>query len=255
VSLTIWSWNVNGLRAILNKDFLKVIQAEQPDILGLQETKLQADQIPDDFSLLTGYRQYWSHAERKGYSGTCLLTKPVPLQIAYGFDTPQYDTEGRIILAEYPDFWLFNIYFPNGQMNEDRLNYKLGFYDRCLQVMEDKRQTGKMVLVSGDFNTAHQPIDLAHPKANETTSGFLPIERKWLDGIIALGWVDTFRVYDSAPEQYSWWTYIGNARARNTGWRIDYFFVNREHLPRIRQAGIRQDIYGSDHCPVYVVIV
>jgi len=238
----------------MNKGFLDMLLSEKPDIIGLQETKLQEEQIPTDIIGLKGYHNYWSHAERKGYSGVCLLTKPQPLSIKYGFDTPRFETEGRIIIAEYESFFLFNIYFPNGQMNDGRLQYKLDFYDRCLEVMEAHRKSGKMVLVTGDYNTAHKPIDLKHPKANENYSGFLPIERAWLDKIVEYGWVDTFRQFDPSPDQYSWWTYLGKARDRNVGWRIDYFFVNKEHLSIIKNAGIRQDIYGSDHCPVFVEI-
>lgn len=252
--LKIWSWNVNGLRAIMNKGFLETIEKESPDIIGLQETKLQAEQVPVQVAELKDYTKYWSFAEKKGYSGVCLLTKPKPISVKNGFDIPVFDSEGRIVIAEYESFFIFNIYFPNGQMNDDRLQYKLNFYDACLEVMETYRKKGKAVLVTGDYNTAHKPIDLAHPKANEKYSGFLPVERAWLDKIVELGWVDTFRQFDSSPEQYSWWTYIGNARDRNVGWRIDYFFINQEHLSIVKNAGIRQAIFGSDHCPVYVDI-
>jgi exodeoxyribonuclease III len=252
--LKIWSWNVNGLRAVMNKGFLDVLETEKPDIVGLQETKLQAEQVPAELHDVKHYHKFWSHAERKGYSGVALLTKPHPLSVKTGFDVPHFDSEGRIIIAEYEKFFLFTIYFPNGQMNDTRLQYKLGFYDRCIEVMQEYRAKGKMVLVAGDYNTAHKPIDLTHPKSNEKTSGFLPEEREWLDKIVALGWVDTFRQFDTSPEQYSWWTYLGKARDRNVGWRIDYFFVDKDHLSMVKNAGIRQDIYGSDHCPVFVEI-
>ncbi len=252
MKLNIWSWNVNGLRAVLTKGFSDVITQEKPDIVGLQETKLQAHQIPEEISNLEGYHQYWSHAERKGYSGTLLLSKPEPLGFEDAFQVEEFDTEGRINIAEYEHFFLFNIYFPNGQKDDVRLQYKLRFYDRALEVMEAKRRTGKAVLVAGDYNTAHKEIDLANPKENEKYSGFLPIERAWLDKIVAAGWVDTFRMFDPSPQQYSWWSYRAAARPRNIGWRIDYFFVNQEHQHLITAAGIRQDIMGSDHCPVFV---
>lgn len=252
MKLNIWSWNVNGLRAVLTKGFSDVITQEKPDIVGLQETKLQAHQIPEEISNLEGYHQYWSHAERKGYSGTLLLSKPEPLALEDSFQVEEFDTEGRINIAEYEHFFLFNIYFPNGQKDDVRLQYKLRFYDRALEVMEAKRRTGKAVLVAGDYNTAHKEIDLANPKENEKYSGFLPIERAWLDKIVAAGWVDTFRMFDPSPQQYSWWSYRAAARPRNIGWRIDYFFVNQEHQQLITAAGIRQDIMGSDHCPVFV---
>lgn len=252
--LKIWSWNVNGLRAVMNKGFIDILLSENPDIIGLQETKLQIEQIPTEVLGLKGYHKYWSCAERKGYSGVALLTKAEPLSVKHGFDVPQFDNEGRIVIAEYEKFYLFNIYFPNGQMNDDRLQYKLAFYERCLEVMETYRKQGKAVLVTGDYNTAHRPIDLARPKANESYSGFLPIERAWLDKIVEYGWVDTFREFHPEPDQYSWWSFMGKAREKNVGWRIDYFFINKEHLPIVKNAGIRQDIFGSDHCPVYVEI-
>ncbi len=252
--LKIWSWNVNGLRASMNKGFLDTLLKGNPDLIGMQETKLQEGQIPTEILGLKDYSSYWSHAERKGYSGVCLLTKPVPLAVKYGFDVQRFDSEGRIIIAEYERFFLFVIYFPNGQMNDGRLQYKLEFYDRCLEEMQDYRRHGKAILVTGDYNTAHKPIDLARPKANENYSGFLPIERAWLDKIVEHGWVDTFRIFHPEPDQYSWWSYLGKARDKNVGWRIDYFFIDKEHLSIVKNAGIRQDIYGSDHCPVFVEI-
>jgi exodeoxyribonuclease-3 len=252
LKLLIWSWNVNGIRAAINKEFTDTILREKPDILGIQETKLQEHQIPEELNTLGDYLAYWSHARRKGYSGTALFTKILPLSFTTEFGVEELDTEGRINIAEYDRFILFNIYFPNGGNGDERLAYKLRFYDKCLEVMEEKRQTGKIVLVAGDYNTAHHPIDLANPKENEKISGFLPIERAWLDKIRDAGWVDTFRQFDSAPKQYSWWSYRAMARPRNVGWRIDYFWVNKEGLEAVTAAGIRQDIFGSDHCPVWV---
>lgn len=254
MKLEIWSWNVNGVRAIINKDFISTLQIEKPDIIGLQETKLQDHQIPAEMDQLSEYNKYWSHAERKGYSGTALLSRPSPLSVEYGFGNPDFDNEGRIIIAEYESFILFTIYFPNGAMNEGRLDYKLRFYDRALEVMEAKRASGKLVLVSGDVNTAHKEIDLSNPSANSKISGFLPIERAWIDKIVEHGWVDTFRRFHPEPEQYSWWSYRTAARPRNVGWRIDYFFTPVEQIDRVIMAGIRQDIMGSDHCPVFVVV-
>ncbi|MCB5265237.1 MAG: exodeoxyribonuclease III [Candidatus Cloacimonetes bacterium] len=252
MKLKLWSWNVNGLRAVLKKDFIKTIKESGADIIGLQETKLQNHQIPEEIQELDEYHLYWSHAERKGYSGTALLSQIKPLHFEDTFGVEEFDNEGRINIAEYEDFIFFNIYFPNGQSGDARLEYKLRFYDKALEIMQEKRKTGKMVLVAGDYNTAHKAIDLANPKANEKTSGFLPIERAWIDKIVELGWVDTFRDFDLSPEQYSWWSYRTNARPRNVGWRIDYFFVDKEHRNQIIDAGIRQDVMGSDHCPVFV---
>lgn len=252
MKLSIWSWNVNGLRAVMNKGFLEVLEREQPDIIGIQETKLQEHQIPDELNRLPQYLQYWSHAQRKGYSGTAVFSKMLPQGFSDKFQVDEFDCEGRINILEFKQFVLFNIYFPNGQKDEVRLAYKLRFYDRCLEVMQAKRKEGKIVLVAGDYNTAHKPIDLANPKENEKFSGFLPIERAWLDKISELGWVDTFRKFNASPDEYSWWSYRAGARPRNVGWRIDYFWVNEEALQYISGAGIRQDIEGSDHCPVWV---
>jgi len=237
---------------VLNKGFIEIIQREQPDILGIQETKLQEHQIPKELNTLNEYLIYWSHSSRKGYSGTGLFTKLLPLNFSTGFGNPEFDCEGRIIIAEYFKFIYLNIYFPNGQKDDERLSYKLRFYDRCLEIMEEKRSLGKIILVGGDFNTAHHPIDLANPKENEKTSGFLPVERAWLDKIEEMGWIDTFRYFDKSPEQYTWWSYRTKARPRNVGWRLDYFWVNKEGIEHIKKAGIRQDIEGSDHCPVFV---
>lgn len=203
---------------------------------------------------LTQYHQYWSHAERKGYSGTALLSKIKPLSFETAFGEDEFDIEGRINIAEYEQFILFNIYFPNGGQGDERLAYKLRFYDKALEIMQAKRATGKAILVAGDYNTAHKEIDLARPKENETVTGFLPIERAWLDKIVEHGWVDTFRIFDPSAEQYSWWSYRAGARPRNIGWRIDYFFVDQEHQTLVTNAGIRQDVMGSDHCPVFVEI-
>jgi exodeoxyribonuclease-3 len=250
LELNLWSWNVNGLRAAINKGFIETILREQPDWLGLQETKLQEHQIPSELGILSNYYMYWSHSQRKGYSGVAVFTKKEPQEILYGFGIPEFDSEGRIIRCFYDNFIIYNIYFPNGQMSEERLNYKLNFYDKCLEVMEEDRKKSPMVIVTGDFNTAHKEIDLANPKENEKTSGFLPIERAWLDKIVAMGWIDTFRMFHPEPQRYSWWSYRTNARPRNVGWRIDYFFVNEEAKDRIIDADIRDDIMGSDHCPV-----
>jgi exodeoxyribonuclease-3 len=257
--MKILSWNVNGLRAVMNKGFISFINDYQPDILGLQETKLQESQIPLEISELPNYEKYWNYAERKGYSGTCLLSKRKPNTVYTCDDvicTSKRDfiNEGRIIQAEYKDFVLFNIYFPNGQMSDERLDFKLDFYDKCLNYFESIRQTGKNIIVMGDFNTAHKPIDLTHPKANEKYSGFLPIEREWLDKFVSFGYIDTFRHFNQEPEHYSWWSYRLNARGKNVGWRIDYVFVNSEFIERVKNAFILPEVLGSDHCPVGIEI-
>lgn len=255
MKLRLWSWNVNGLRAVIKKGFIQIIKESDVDIIGLQETKLHEHQIPQEMQELDEYHRYWSHAQRKGYSGTALFSRIKPLSFEDDFGVEEFDNEGRINIAEYDSFILFNIYFPNGQSGDERLGYKLRFYDKALEIMQEKRKTGKMILVAGDYNTAHKEIDLANPRANEKTSGFLPVERAWLDKIVELGWVDTFRDFEASPEQYSWWSYRTNARPRNIGWRIDYFFVDKEHRNQITNAGILQDVMGSDHCPVFVELI
>ena len=250
--MILWSWNVNGLRAVMTKGFAEVLKTEAPDILCLQETKLQGDQIPKPLRAPEGYHVYWHHAERKGYSGVALFSKVEPREVTTSLGEERFDREGRVLRAVYHDFVLYGVYFPNGQRDDERLQYKLAFYDRMFEVMQQDVAAGHNVLVCGDVNTAHKPIDLAHPKQNEKTSGFLPIERAWLDKLMDNGWVDTFRHFDDRSDQYSWWSYITRARDRNVGWRIDYVLANQRFLPRVKRAFIRQDIMGSDHCPVGV---
>ena len=252
--MKIISWNVNGLRAILKNNFIDFLEEYNPDIIGLQETKLQQMQIPNEITNLKNYHQFWSFAERKGYSGTCLFTKTPPLKVNYDIGSEKFNGEGRIIQAEFENFIIFNIYYPNGQMNEDRLEYKLKFYDQFLTHVENLRKSGKNIIAIGDFNTAHKEIDLTHPKANSKYSGFLPIERAWLDKFIETGYVDTFREFDQSPEKYSWWSYMGQSRQKNVGWRIDYCFVNKEFMPYIKNAFILNEVRGSDHCPVGIDI-
>jgi len=234
----------------MKKDFLQFLDAEAPDILALQETKLQAEQIPEELLAQKKYHLFWNHAERKGYSGVALLTREKPTSVSLSIGEDRFDAEGRVIRADYKDFVLFNVYFPNGQRDQERLDYKLDFYDRFLEVMEEVVTGGKHVVVCGDYNTAHKPIDLAHPKQNEKYSGFLPIERAWLDKIVDRDYVDTFRMFNENPDEYSWWTYRMGARARNIGWRIDYFFVNKKFASKVKNAFILQEVMGSDHCPV-----
>jgi exodeoxyribonuclease III len=248
--MKIISWNVNGLRAVIKKNFMEFISDDNPDILCIQETKLQEEQIPQEILSETSYNKYWSYAEKKGYSGVAIFTREVPEQVTYSIGEDRFDREGRTIIAEFRDFTLINCYFPNGQMSEERLQFKLDFYNRMLKVMNEIVASGKNLIICGDFNTAHQEIDLAHPKENSKTSGFLPVERAWLDKLVAQDYIDTFRHFDKRAEQYSWWTYRFGARSRNIGWRIDYFFVNKQFMPRVKSAFIRQDVMGSDHCTV-----
>jgi len=253
--LKLVSWNVNGFRAVLKKGFMDWLNDTQPDILGLQETKISAHQLTADMTHPAGYHTFWNHAERAGYSGTALFTKEQPLKVSRGFGLIEWDDEGRVIMAEYPHFVLYNIYYPNGGRGEERIAYKLGFYDAFLAHAEALRKVGKPIIACGDFNTAHHPIDLARPKENETVTGFLPSERAWLDKFVNHGYIDTFRhFYPQERDMYSWWHMRTFARERNVGWRIDYFFTSNELKPYLGDASIDMDVMGSDHCPVTLTL-
>ena len=248
--MKIISWNVNGIRALINKGLFDWIKAESPDILCLQETKAEPEQVPPHFRNMPGYNIFWNSADQKGYSGVVTFTKDTPVNTKKGFGIEKFDKEGRIIINEFPSFILFNIYFPNGKKNKERLDYKLDFYDTFLGYADNLKAEGKNIVVCGDFNTAHKEIDLARPKENEKISGFLPVERAWIDTFIDHGYIDTFRHFNKEPNQYSWWDIKTKARERNVGWRIDYFFVNKEFMPHVKKAFIMKDVTGSDHCPV-----
>ncbi len=245
------SWNVNGLRAAMRNGFLDALKKMAPDILCLQEVKLQEDQIPPEIKLLAVYKSYWHFARKKGYSGVATLTRLQPKETHYGMGIEKFDTEGRIVVTEFEPFILFNIYFPNGRRDHGRVAYKLEFYAKLLERINKLRDQGKRVIITGDFNTAHNEIDLTNPKSNRNTSGFLAEEREWIDRYQQNGWIDTFRYfYPELTGQYTWWSYRFNARQRNIGWRIDYFMVSENVLPYLKDAFILPEIAGSDHCPV-----
>ena len=252
--IQILSWNVNGIRAVKNKGFLDFLGVESPDILCLQETKARPDQLDDDLIQPPGYHTYWSYPERKGYSGVALYTKEEPLDIRYDFGDTGIDIEGRVIIAEYPDFVLFNIYYPNGKQGQERLNYKMTFYDIFLAYADSLKDAGKRLVICGDVNTAHKEIDLAHPKENSKVSGFLPEERAWIDSFVSHGYVDTFRQFNTEPHNYTWWDYKSAARERNVGWRIDYFFISENLLPSVTSSFILTEVMGSDHCPIGITL-
>ncbi|MCY6958689.1 exodeoxyribonuclease III [Clostridium brassicae] len=252
--MKIYSWNVNGIRAITKKGFIDWVNKEQPDILCIQETKIQQDQIDDNIRNIEGYKSYFSCAERKGYSGVAVYTKQEPISVSYGIGIDRFDSEGRILICEYKEFILFNIYFPNGQKDDERLNYKMEFYDALLEYCNNLKDQGKKLIICGDYNTAHKEIDLKNPKSNEKRSGFLPIEREWMDKYIANGYIDTFRYLYPEEVKYSWWSYRFNARANNAGWRIDYHFVSDNMKENIENADILNNVMGSDHCPVVLEI-
>ncbi len=243
------SWNVNGLRAALKKGFLDTFNELDADIFALQEIKAMPDQLPDDVLNINGYTAYWYPAQKKGYSGTAVYTRYKPLQVIYGLDNPEFDQEGRVLTLEYDDFFLVNIYFPNAQPGLKRIDFKMDFNRAVLGFMDQLAQK-KSVVLCGDLNVAHKPIDLANPKANEKNPGYSPDERAWMDEVTGAGYVDTFRKFNQEPEQYSWWSYRFSARSKNIGWRIDYFLVDPGSEKRIVGAAIHDDILGSDHCPV-----
>ncbi|AVQ38618.1 exodeoxyribonuclease III [Clostridium botulinum] len=248
--MRIYSWNVNGLRAVAKKNFLEWIGEENPDILCIQETKLQENQLEDNIKNIDGYYSYFSFADKKGYSGVATYTKEEPISVKHGIGIERFDSEGRILITEFKDFILLNIYFPNGQRDEERLQYKLDFYEALFNYCDELVEEGKKLVICGDYNTAHNEIDLKNPKTNEKASGFLRIERDWLDKIIERGYTDTFRNMNPDKIKYSWWSYRFKARERNAGWRIDYHFVSNNLLDRVENTEILNEVYGSDHCPV-----
>ncbi|MBZ2165230.1 exodeoxyribonuclease III [Methanobacterium spitsbergense] len=248
--IRIRSWNVNGIRAVHKKGFLEWFINEKPDILCLQETKATRKQFPKDLRVIDNYHLYNSEAEKKGYSGTATYSSIKPEKVQYGFGINRFDLEGRTIITDYGDFILFNIYFPNGKMSHERLQYKMEFYDVFLGYVDELKDEGRNIVVCGDVNTAHKEIDLAHPKENSKISGFLPEERAWMDKFFSHGYVDTFREFNKKPEQYTWWSYRTRARDRNVGWRLDYFFVNKEFMDNVESSYILYDVMGSDHCPI-----
>jgi exodeoxyribonuclease-3 len=248
--IRLYCWNVNGIRAVQKKGFLTWLQRVSPDVLCLQETKAHKDQLEQSLVNVEGYESHWSSAERRGYSGVATYTKLKPLSVQYGIGKPEFDNEGRVLITDFLEFMLFNVYFPNGKKDQTRLDYKLKFYEAILRYWQDLRTKGKQLVICGDYNTAHKEIDLARPKENETISGFLPIEREWMDELVQLGYVDVFRLFNQQPHQYTWWDLMTRARERNVGWRIDYFFVSKDLVPKVRNAWISPEVMGSDHCPI-----
>jgi exodeoxyribonuclease-3 len=257
-SLVISTWNINGLRASFAQGLKQYLENESPDILCLQETRISAPDIPQnikDFLQEHGYNAHFCEAQKKGYSGVAVIyKKDIPLKITNGLGVLEYDNEGRCQIIEHPNFYLFNSYFPNGQRDHNRVPFKLE-YSEFLVKKALKLQAKKEVLICGDLNTSHQEIDLANPKSNQKTTGFLPHERKWVDDFLARGFNDVFRIhFPKLKEQYTWWTYRNDCRERNIGWRLDYFFATKNILKDIKEVKHRQDIMGSDHCPVNIRI-
>jgi len=244
------SWNVNGIRSVYSKGFVPWVMQSGPDILCLQETKAEAGQLKQDLREIEGYSSYFASASKKGYSGVALYTRTEPDDIRYGLGLPEFDHEGRVIIATYPKFMLYNVYFPNGKASAERLAFKMAFYEAFLELLQAQAAQGRSLVVCGDVNTAHREIDLARPKENEKVSGFLPEERAWIDRFLAAGFIDTFRMFNSAGGNYTWWDLKSGARARNVGWRIDYFYVSANVAPLVTDAFILPEVMGSDHCPI-----
>ncbi|HAM1408087.1 TPA: exodeoxyribonuclease III [Listeria monocytogenes] len=241
------SWNVNGLRAAVKKGFLEYFEEVDADIFCLQETKLQEGQIELD---LPAYKDYWNYAMKKGYSGTAIFTKVEPLSVQYGLGIPEHDTEGRVITLEFEEFFMVTVYTPNSQAELKRLDYRMTFEDAILEYVKNLDKT-KPVVLCGDLNVAHEEIDLKNPKTNRKNAGFSDEERAKFSAFLDAGFIDSFRYfYPDLTDAYSWWSYRMNARARNTGWRIDYFIVSERLKDKLVDAKIHADVLGSDHCPV-----
>lgn len=248
------SWNANGIRALEKKGFLQWLDDTAPDVLCLQETRAQPEQLSEALRAPSGYHTYWNCAERKGYSGVSIFSREPPSEVRQGFGVERFDSEGRVLVARYPSFTLFNVYFPNGKMGSERLAYKMDFYNAFLAHLLDLRRQGERIVVCGDYNTAHKEIDLSHPKENATVSGFLPQERDWMDRLTAQGFLDTFRLFHADGGHFTWWDLKTRARDRNIGWRLDYFFVSDNLRNVVVDAGILSDVMGSDHCPVSLML-
>ena len=248
------TWNINGIRAALGKGALDWVWKHAPDVLCLQEVKARPEQLNEVQAEQLKYPYIWNPAEHAGYSGVATFYKETPLDIQMGLGDPKFDVEGRVISTLHPGFRLFNIYFPNGQRGHDRVEYKLEFYATLLKLCNNLHAKGENVVITGDFNTAHMPIDLKNPKSNAKTSGFLLEEREWVDKFLENGFVDIYRKLYPDRVQYTWWTYISNARARNVGWRLDYFLISEALVPKVKDVVIHDEVMGSDHCPVELIL-
>lgn len=250
--MLITTWNVNGIRAAYQKGLNEWVMNANPDILCLQEIKARPEQLDEDKRTFGGYSALWNPGERPGYSGVAAFFQTAPIESGFGLGNPEFDREGRVIWMKYPDFRLYNIYFPNGQRGHDRVQYKLEFYATLLEQIDELHKQGEMVIITGDFNTAHNEIDLANPKENANTSGFMLEERVWIDRYLEHGLVDVYRSMYPEKVEYTWWTYRFGARGRNVGWRLDYFLVSQALASRVRDVTVHGDVHGSDHCPVTI---
>ncbi len=255
--MKIISWNTNGLRATVKQGYFTPLFAfNDPDIVCFQETKCEPEQLDEKTRNLKGYHSYFSYSKlRKGYSGVAIYSKEEPEKVEYGLGIKKFDDEGRTLVAYYKDFVLINCYFPNAGVSPERLVYKLEFYDAFLKFINKLKENGKNVIFTGDVNTAHNAIDLARPKANENNTGFLPVERTWLDSVVYNGFADIFRTLNpDKKDVYTYWDMKTRARDRNVGWRIDYFFTNQSFMKNIKSFKTLSDYEGSDHCPIMIEI-
>ena len=255
--MRITTWNINGLRAGLAKGMMESIRSLDTDVLCLQEIKARPEQLVAGTieNIMANYPHLtWNPALRPGYSGTATLARITPVEVRIGMGSLDDDIEGRIIASKYPGFWLFNVYFPNGQRDLGRVPYKLEFYAQLLDLCDSLHAQGEKVILCGDFNTAHREIDLKHPRENANATGFLPEERAWIDRYLEHGFVDAYRKLYPDKIEYTWWTYISNARKNNVGWRLDYFLVSASLFERVENVINHTDIMGSDHCPVTILL-
>lgn len=246
--MKIVSWNVNGINALLKKEDSKFFREFKADIYCLQEMKATKDKMPE-ILVTEGYESYHAIAEKKGYSGVTTISRIKPLSVMEGIGEEKFDCEGRVLTLEFPEFFLINAYFPNAQPELARIKFKIEF-NKKLEEFAEKLRRKKGVIITGDFNVAHKEIDLKNPKANENNAGFSPLEREWIDRFLKNGWIDTFRMFNKNPGQYTWWSYRFRAREKGIGWRIDYFIVSKDLKKRVVKSEILSNIFGSDHCPI-----